>query len=64
MLSHSTSNRYKLGDSVERNKAKNIAPAPRFTEGDVAAPALPVGSFDVVLSRHVLWAMPDPQPQF
>ncbi|MDQ2740658.1 MAG: class I SAM-dependent methyltransferase [Actinomycetota bacterium] len=53
-----------MGDSVERNKAKNIAPAPRFTEGDVAAPALPVGSFDVVLSRHVLWAMPDPQPQF
>lgn len=46
---------------IARNKAKNIAPAPRFTEGDVAAPALPVGSFDVVLSRHVLWAMPDPQ---
>jgi len=46
---------------IARNKAKNVAPAPRFTEGDVAAPALPAGSFDVVLSRHVLWAMPDPQ---
>ena len=46
---------------IARDKAKNVAPAPRFTEGDVAAPALPAGSFDVVLSRHVLWAMPDPQ---
>jgi ubiquinone/menaquinone biosynthesis C-methylase UbiE len=46
---------------IARNKATNVAPALRFTEGDVAAPALPAGSFDVVLSRHVLWAMPDPQ---
>lgn len=46
---------------IARNKATNVAPAPKFTEGDVAAPALPAGSFDVVLSRHVLWAMPDPQ---
>ncbi len=46
---------------IARDKATNIAPSPRFTEGDVAAPALPAASFDVVLSRHVLWAMPDPQ---
>jgi len=32
-----------------------------FIESDVAAPILPTGSFDVVLSRHVLWSMPDPQ---
>ena len=26
---------------------------------DAATPALPPASFDVVLARHVLWAMPD-----
>lgn len=46
---------------IARTKAANVTPAPRFTEGDVEVPALPAGSFDVVLSRHVLWAMPDPQ---
>jgi SAM-dependent methyltransferase len=28
--------------------------------GDAAAPPLAPGTFDVVLERHVLWAMPDP----
>ncbi|MCU1472220.1 class I SAM-dependent methyltransferase [Amnibacterium sp.] len=28
--------------------------------GDAAAPPLPDGAFDVVLERHVLWALPDP----
>ena len=32
----------------------------RFAVGDAADPDLPAGSFDVVLSRHVLWALPDP----
>lgn len=45
---------------IARNKAAAVVPTPRFTEGDAAVPSLPVGSFDVVLSRHVLWAMPDP----
>ncbi len=31
-----------------------------FTIGDASQPELPAGSFDVVLSRHVLWALPDP----
>lgn len=31
-----------------------------FTVGDAAAPPYADGSCDVVLSRHVLWAMPDP----
>ncbi|MEJ7832256.1 MAG: class I SAM-dependent methyltransferase, partial [Nocardioides sp.] len=31
-----------------------------FTVGDAAAPPYAAGSCDVVLSRHVLWAMPDP----
>ncbi|GAB3138183.1 class I SAM-dependent methyltransferase [Amycolatopsis stemonae] len=32
-----------------------------FRLGDVADPPAEPGSFDVVLVRHVLWAMPDPQ---
>lgn len=32
----------------------------RFVEADAAAPQLEPGSYDVVLCRHVLWAMPDP----
>lgn len=47
--------------AIARSKAANISPAPMFTEGDVSSPALASGSFDVVLSRHVLWAMLDPQ---
>ncbi|HEU4811824.1 MAG TPA: class I SAM-dependent methyltransferase [Nocardioides sp.] len=32
----------------------------RFVEADAAAPPLDPGAYDVVLCRHVLWAMPDP----
>jgi SAM-dependent methyltransferase len=31
-----------------------------FVQGDAAEPPLVPGSYDVVLSRHVLWALPDP----
>lgn len=31
----------------------------RFLEADAAAPPLDPGAYDVVLCRHVLWAMPD-----
>ncbi len=31
-----------------------------FRVGDAADPPCPAGSYDVVLARHVLWAMPDP----
>lgn len=31
-----------------------------FDIGDASTPDLPAGTFDVVLSRHVLWALPDP----
>ncbi|BDV32324.1 hypothetical protein Microterr_29840 [Microbacterium terricola] len=43
-----------------REKASDTAPEPEFIVGDAADPPLPLGGFDVVLSRHVLWAMPDP----
>lgn len=32
----------------------------RFVEGDAAQPPLGPSSYDVVLCRHVLWALPDP----
>jgi ubiquinone/menaquinone biosynthesis C-methylase UbiE len=43
-----------------REKAEAVTPRPTFTVADASAPPLPAASFDVVLSRHVLWAMPDP----
>lgn len=49
-------------EMVARARAKAAAanlPA-TFEVGDVSQPALPAGQFDVVLSRHVLWALPDP----
>lgn len=42
-----------------RAKAEQVDPRPVFTVADAAEPPLPAASFDVVLSRHVLWAMPD-----
>lgn len=32
----------------------------RFMVGDAAVPPLAPGAYDVVLCRHVLWALPDP----
>ncbi|WP_413320149.1 methyltransferase domain-containing protein [Agrococcus sp. 1P02AA] len=43
-----------------RRKASDVLPRPVFTVADAAHPPLPAGSFDAVLCRHVLWAMPDP----
>ena len=43
-----------------REKGDLTIPKPAFTVADAADPPLAAGSFDVVLSRHVLWAMPDP----
>ena len=43
-----------------RAKAEQSIPRPVFFVADAAEPPLTAGTFDVVLSRHVLWAMPDP----
>ena len=40
-----------------RAKAGHVA---TFHEGDAAEPPLDDAAYDVVLSRHVLWALPDP----
>jgi SAM-dependent methyltransferase len=50
------------GEMIRRARAK--VPEARFVVGDAAAPALAPHQYDVVLSRHVLWAMPDPACAF
>jgi SAM-dependent methyltransferase len=42
-----------------RAKARAAGVGARFVLSDAAAPGLPPGSFDVVLARHVLWAVRD-----
>ena len=41
-------------------QARAKAPDVTFVEADASAPPLDSAAYDVVLSRHVLWAMPDP----
>ncbi len=41
-------------------KAESYSVPVRFLVCDATAPALRAGSVDVVLTRHVLWALPDP----
>ncbi len=50
------------GQMVAAARAKVAAAGLDVTvvRGDAGAPPLRPGSFDVVLSRHVLWALPDP----
>ena len=43
-----------------RAKADAAGVSVDLTVGDAQAPGLPPASYDVVLSRHVLWAMDDP----
>ena len=42
-----------------RAKLAGVAQA-TVTEGDAFEPSLPASTYDVVMCRHVLWAMPDP----
>jgi SAM-dependent methyltransferase len=42
-----------------RQKAEGAVPKPVFQRGNAADPKVG-GLFDVVLCRHVLWALPDP----
>jgi RimJ/RimL family protein N-acetyltransferase len=45
-------------EMVRRAHAK--APGVEFVEADASAPPLDPAAYDVVLCRHVLWAMPEP----
>jgi SAM-dependent methyltransferase len=46
---------------VRRARAKASAHGACFVVGDAAAPGLARASYDVVLCRHVRWALPDPE---
>ena len=46
--------------AAARAKAASAGVTAEFVVGDASAPPWALGTFDVVLSRHVLWAMPDP----
>ncbi|MDN5894097.1 MAG: class I SAM-dependent methyltransferase [Nocardioides sp.] len=48
---------------VERARAKAAATSAtvEFAVGDAAAPDLTPAAYDVVLCRHLLWALPDPE---
>ncbi|MET9495997.1 class I SAM-dependent methyltransferase [Streptomyces sp. NPDC006552] len=45
---------------LERAREKLAGHDAAFLLGDAAAPPVPAASYDVVLVRHVLWALPDP----
>ena len=48
-------------EMIRRAEAKAGGhPGVTFAEGDASAPPLEPATYDVVLCRHVLWAMPDP----
>lgn len=47
--------------AAARRKAEAAGVAVEFAVGDAAAPPLPASTCDVVLARHVLWALPEPE---
>jgi SAM-dependent methyltransferase len=47
--------------AAARVKATGAGVAASFREGDVSSPDLPLQSFDAVVARHVVWALPDPE---
>jgi SAM-dependent methyltransferase len=47
--------------AAARGKAAAAGVPAEFVVGDAATPPWAPGTFDVVLSRHVLWAMQDPE---
>jgi ubiquinone/menaquinone biosynthesis C-methylase UbiE len=51
------------GNMVERARAKtlDVVGQVTFTLGDVSDPPIEPASVDVVLARHILWTLPDPQ---
>ena len=45
-------------------RARSKVPEADIRVGDASAPGLEPAAYDVVLCRHVLWAMPDPAAAF
>ena len=49
-------------EMIRRARAK--VPEALFVVADAGTPPLAAGEYDIVLSRHVLWAMNDPEQAF
>ena len=51
------------GNMVERARAKTqeLAELVTIRQGDVCEPPIEAESIDVILARHILWTLPDPQ---
>ena len=47
------------GEHARQREDERVGQAIDFHVGDATAPDLPTGSVDVVLGRHILWALPD-----
>jgi ubiquinone/menaquinone biosynthesis C-methylase UbiE len=49
-------------DMLERARAKATASGitARFFEGDAESPPVPDGDYDLVVERHVIWTLPNP----
>lgn len=47
-----------------RTKAKKQGLPLKFVAGDAEAPMLPDVSFDVAVTRHLVWTLPDPETAF
>ena len=62
-LGHSVVGVDLAGNMVERARAKSVELAERVTirQGDVSLPPIEPASVDVILARHILWTLPDPQ---
>jgi SAM-dependent methyltransferase len=62
-LGHSVVGVDLAGNMVERARAKTAEFAQRVTIklGDISHPPIEPASVDVILARHILWTLPDPQ---
>jgi ubiquinone/menaquinone biosynthesis C-methylase UbiE len=50
--------------AVARTRSAERAMAIRFLTGDAVAPPFPPESFDVIVSRHLLWTLREPETAF
>ena len=50
--------------AAAREKARAAGVAAPFEVGDAQAPAVELASYDVVLGRHILWALPEPSRRY
>jgi len=62
-LGHRVSGVDLAGNMVDRARVKtlDVAEQVTFTLGDVCDPPIEPASVDVILARHILWTLPDPQ---